>query len=120
MGIKSRIIQGVASRTKRRIRSEAHRSAKNQKEVFHSIIRHASDTSFGKDHGFSSISTHKDFIHHVPVLDYEDLHPYIDKIIAGEHDVLWPGRPLYFAKTSGTTSGVKYIPITDRKRVVKG
>src|SRR5690606_6191984 len=48
----------------------------------------------------------------VPVRDYEDLKGYIAHLKAGEPDILWPGKPLYFAKTSGTTSGTKYIPIT--------
>jgi len=46
------------------------------------------------------------------VRDYEALRPYVEKVVAGEADILWKGRPLYFAKTSGTTSGAKYIPIT--------
>src|SRR5688500_5212078 len=112
MGIKSRIINGVARRTRRRIQSEARRSAQHQKEIFHHLIKRASETQIGKDYGFSSIKTHKEYKSHVPVLDYEDYRGYIDKIIAGENDVLWPGRPLYLAKTSGTTSGIKYIPIT--------
>jgi hypothetical protein len=69
-------------------------------------------TKFGKDHDFISINTHKDFIKRVPIRDYEDLKPYIERVVAGEGNILWKGKPLYFAKTSGTTSGAKYIPIT--------
>ena len=112
MGIKSRIIHGVASRIRRRIEAESHRSSHHQKEIFKTLVSRGSTTLFGKDHGFTSIKNHKDLQTHVPLLDYEDFRPYIDRIINDGHDILWPGRPLYFAKTSGTTSGVKYIPIT--------
>jgi len=54
----------------------------------------------------------QDFVARVPIRDYEALRPYIDRVVEGEKDVLWKGKPLYFAKTSGTTSGAKYIPIT--------
>ena len=64
------------------------------------------------DHDFISINSHEDFVKRVPVRDYEALKPYVDKVVAGEANVLWKGKPLYFAKTSGTTSGAKYIPIT--------
>ena len=53
-----------------------------------------------------------DFAKQVPVRDYEGLRSYIDRIVSGEEDVVWPGKPIYFSKTSGTTSGAKYIPIT--------
>jgi hypothetical protein len=80
--------------------------------VFQSLISEAADTQFGKDHDFISINAHKDFINRVPIRDYEDLKPYIERVVAGEENILWKGKPLYFAKTSGTTSGAKYIPIT--------
>ena len=83
-----------------------------QEGVFAALIAQARHTQFGKDHGFDQIKTHGDFIKSVPVRDYEDLKPYVQKVVAGEKDVLWPGQPAYFAKTSGTTSGAKYIPIT--------
>ena len=83
-----------------------------QEGVFAALIAQARHTQFGKDHGFDQIKTHGDFIKSVPVRDYEDLKPYVQKVVDGEKDVLWPGQPAYFAKTSGTTSGAKYIPIT--------
>ncbi len=76
------------------------------------LISTAKNTLFGKEHDFSAILNHEDFKLRVPIRDYEGLSDYIEKIIKGEKNVLWPGRPLYFAKTSGTTSGTKYIPIT--------
>ena len=83
-----------------------------QTKTFFYILRKAKNTSFGRDHSFKNIKTYDDFKKNVPVKDYEDIRPYIDKIFSGEINVLWPGEPIYFAKTSGTTSGLKYIPIT--------
>jgi len=83
-----------------------------QEIVFKRLLRKASKTQFGKDHKFSSITTHADFVKNVPIRDYEELKTYVEGVIEGKKDILWPGKPLYFAKTSGTTSGAKYIPIT--------
>ena len=80
--------------------------------MFEQLIRSARDTVFGRDHGFANIKSYDDFRKQVPVRDYEELKPYIERIRNGEKDILWPGLPKYFAKTSGTTSGVKYIPIS--------
>jgi hypothetical protein len=76
------------------------------------LIDSAKGTLFGRDHHFDSINSYDDFKEHVPVRDYEDLKPYISKVLDGDSDVLWKGKPEYLAKTSGTTSGTKYIPIT--------
>ncbi|MET3025473.1 GH3 auxin-responsive promoter family protein [Flavobacterium sp. UW10123] len=83
-----------------------------QHKVFKSLIENAENTEFGKDHHFSQIKTFDDFQKRVPVRDYEDLKPYVEKVVKGEADILWKGKPLYFAKTSGTTSGAKFIPLT--------
>lgn len=83
-----------------------------QSNILSKNIRAAKETLFGKDHQFSSIKNYEDFKKNVPVRDYENLRFYIDKVVAGEADILWSGKPIYFAKTSGTTSGAKYIPIT--------
>jgi hypothetical protein len=83
-----------------------------QDRIFQKNIHKARHTLFGLDHGFESIQTYEDFKARVPIRDYEGLKGYFDKLVEGQEDVLWPGRPLYFAKTSGTTSGTKYIPIT--------
>ncbi len=80
--------------------------------VFKNLIKKAKDTLFGQDHEFFDIRTYEDFKKYVPIRDYEALSPYIEKVKKGEEDILWPGKPAYFAKTSGTTSGTKYIPIT--------
>jgi hypothetical protein len=83
-----------------------------QEKWLTTLVEKAKKTAFGADHNFAGIKTYEDFKKNVPVRDYEDLKPYIEKILKGEQDVLWPGKPLYLAKTSGTTSGVKYIPIS--------
>ncbi len=83
-----------------------------QQKVFNELLTAAEDTAFGKNHNFENIKTYEDFAKQVPVRDYEELRPYVDRVVRGESDVLWPGKPLYFAKTSGTTSGAKYIPLT--------
>jgi len=83
-----------------------------QHNVFQYLIAKAKKTKFGVDHNFDQITSHKDFVEKVPVRDYEDLKPYVERVKKGEENILWPGKPVYFAKTSGTTSGAKYIPIT--------
>ena len=84
----------------------------SQKQTLKKLIASGSKTLFGKDHNFNRISDPMDFAKQVPVRDYEGLRSYIDRIVSGEEDVVWPGKPIYFSKTSGTTSGAKYIPIT--------
>ena len=83
-----------------------------QQRVFEDLIRQAEKTQFGVDHHFDQIKTFEDFTKNVPVRDYEGLKSYVDKVVKGEENILWKGKPLYFAKTSGTTSGAKYIPLT--------
>lgn len=83
-----------------------------QTKVFKELIQKGLKTKFGKDHGFQKVTDTEGFRAIVPVRDYEELRPYIDQVLEGEADVLWPGRPLYYAKSSGTTSGAKHIPIT--------
>lgn len=84
----------------------------DQKKLLLSFVKKAENTAFGKDHSFSEIKNIQDFQKRVPIADYEHLAPYIERIKKGEKDVLWAGLPEYFAKTSGTTSGTKYIPIS--------
>jgi hypothetical protein len=90
----------------------ANTPIKTQEKVFKSLIEQATNTVFGKDHNFQNVTSHAEFIERVPVRDYEALKPYVERVVAGESDILWKGKPTYFAKTSGTTSGSKYIPIT--------
>ena len=83
-----------------------------QQKVFENLLAEANETQFGKDHNFVEIKSYEDFTKQVPIRDYEELRPYVDRVVKGEADILWKGKPLYFAKTSGTTSGAKYIPLT--------
>ncbi|RAJ24354.1 GH3 auxin-responsive promoter [Gelidibacter algens] len=110
--IKSALAKPFAFFIKRSVLKWANNPIETQDAVFKNLIDEARDTSFGKDHEFSNIKSHSDFITQVPIRDYEDLKPYVERVVAGEPDILWKGKPLYFAKTSGTTSGAKYIPIT--------
>ena len=96
----------------RQTRAWASKPIESQQRTLAQLMAKASATSFGQDHRFSEVRSHQDLVQAVPLRDYEALRPYIDRVVAGESDVLWPGRPTYFAKTSGTTSGAKYIPLT--------
>ena len=87
-------------------------AVKVQNELLLSLIKRAKNTQFGKDHNFAEITNYTQWKASVPIRDYEELKNYIQQIIDGEENVLWPGAPIYFCKTSGTTSGVKYIPIS--------
>jgi hypothetical protein len=112
MGIRSLLSKPLAAWVTRRQAQWARNPVPAQEQVLGQLLAGGRHTLFGKDHSFGSIRNHADFRKHVPIRDYEAFDPYIKKIIAGQPDVLWPGKPEYFAKTSGTTSGVKYIPIT--------
>lgn len=85
----------------------------DQQQWLQYLLKVGSTTLFGKEHYFKEIKTYEDFTQAVPIRDYEAFKPFIERIKNGQQNVLWKGRPIYFAKTSGTTSGVKYIPITN-------
>ncbi len=98
--------------SKRRFNNWNNRPDFLQEKLFQNLIANGRKTLFGKEHEFDKISDYEGFKQQVPIRDYRGLEPYISKIRDGVDDVLWPGKPLYFSKTSGTTSGAKYIPIT--------
>ena len=112
MSIKSIAARLFASQVVKKTKAWSSNSVATQNKVFQELIRQAKNTQFGKDHHFEQIQTPSDFAQQVPVRDYEQLKPYVDRVVKGEENVLWKGKPLYFAKTSGTTSGAKYIPLT--------
>ncbi len=112
MSIKSILAKPFAKYVARKVEKWASHPVETQERVFLDLIKKAKDTAFGKAHDFKSITSHDDFLASVPVRDYEGLKPYVERVVAGEANVLWEGKPIYFAKTSGTTSGSKYIPIT--------
>jgi hypothetical protein len=112
MKIKSKLLKPIARRIARSIEQMGSAAPAAQDLVFQNLIKKGRQTAFGREHGFDKIKNHEAFRAQVPLRDYEALRPWIERIKTGEHDVLWPGLPKYFAKTSGTTSGVKYIPLT--------
>jgi hypothetical protein len=112
MGLKailSKVFAAWVNKDLNRIRKNA---PKIQHKVFEQLIERANTTAFARDHYFGDIKTYEDFKRLVPIRDYEELSPYIKRVVDGEVNVLWPGKPTYLTKTSGTTSGVKYIPIS--------
>ena len=112
LSLKSALAKPFAKRIYKKVQKWANNPIETQNKVFQDLISEATSTQFGQDHNFVSINNHEDFVKRVPVRDYEALKPYVEKMVAGEEDILWKGKPIYFAKTSGTTSGSKYIPIT--------
>ena len=112
MGLKAALSKPFAKYIAGRIKAWSANPIETQNKVFRKLLKDAEKTAFGKDHRFDKIKNYEDFKKNVPIRDYEGHQPYIERIIAGENNVLWKGKPLYFCKTSGTTSGVKYIPIT--------
>lgn len=87
-------------------------AVEDQEKTLQNLLKKGKNAEFGKDHHFSELTNHNEFKQAVPIRDYEKFTPYINKIKEGKHNILWPGQPIYLAKTSGTTSGAKYIPIT--------
>ena len=112
MSIKAIAAKLFAKKIVRKTQEWAQNPIATQESVFKKLIKEAQSTQFGKDHYFEQIQSHADFVQNVPIRDYEGLKSYVDRVVNGEENVLWKGKPLYFAKTSGTTSGAKYIPLT--------
>ena len=112
MSIKSLLAIPFARKAQKKVYQWAYKPHKTQQKVLRKLIKKAKNTAFGKDHNFNQITSYSEFKQQVKISDYEGLRAYIDRVVSGEKDVLWKGKPLYFAKTSGTTSGAKYIPIT--------
>lgn len=112
MSIKSIAAKLFAQKIYKKTQLWANNPIATQKKVLQKLIKEAKQTQFGNDHHFDQIKNEKNFANQVPVRDYEALKPYVDKVVQGQENILWKGKPLYFAKTSGTTSGAKYIPLT--------
>jgi hypothetical protein len=110
--VKAALSKPYAKYIAKRIKKWSFKPVETQQNVFKNLISEAKQTAFGIDHNFSEIKTYEDFKSRVPIRDYEELKPYVERVVNGEENVLWKGKPIYFAKTSGTTSGAKYIPIT--------
>ncbi len=112
MSLKSFLARPFASFIYKQIRKGTETAVADQEAILKRLIKQAKNTAFGKDHEFDKMTSYKDFKKKVPIRDYEQLKSYIDRIKKGEANILWKGKPIYFAKTSGTTSGIKYIPIS--------
>jgi hypothetical protein len=112
MNIKSLLAKPFAGVIQRQINKEQLSAVEDQQSILNQLVKIGKATIFGKEHGLDQVKTYEDFKKAVPIRDYEAFKPYIEQIKKGTQNVLWKGRPIYFAKTSGTTSGVKYIPIT--------
>ena len=112
MSIKAIAAKLFAKQIYNKTQTWANNPVTTQQKVFKDLIQKAQKTKFGIDHHFDTIQSYEDFAKQVPIRDYEALKSYVDLVVKGEENILWPGKPLYFAKTSGTTSGAKYIPLT--------
>ena len=110
--IASLLLRLIARITAYNIKTWSSRPVQTQEKQFKYLIKRAKKTAFGLDHNFQEIASYKDFVKNVPVRGYEGIKPYVEMVKKGERNILWPGKPIYFALTSGTTSGSKYIPIT--------
>jgi hypothetical protein len=112
MKIKSFLARPFASYIYKQIRKGMNTAVEDQKKILKELLKVGRSVEFGADHHFRDIDSYESFRQAVPIRDYEKFKSYIEKIKEGRHNILWKGQPIYFAKTSGTTSGVKYIPIT--------
>lgn len=112
MKIKSVLAKPFAGYIYKTIQKNKLTAIADQDQILKQLIKTGKDTEYGKMLGLGKVNGYEEYKQAVPIRDYEEFRPWIDKIIEGKHNVLWKGMPLYFAKTSGTTSGVKYIPIT--------
>jgi hypothetical protein len=112
MKFKSFLAKPFAAYVNKSIRKSAANAISSQEDVLKDLLKTGSKTNFGQDHRMGDIKNYDDFKNQIPVRDYEQFKKYIELIKEGKHNVLWKGRPIYFAKTSGTVSGIKYIPIS--------
>lgn len=116
MGIRSFLAKPLAAYIAKETAAWSSSPTQYQEKIRQYLIREGAKTLFGKDHGFSDIHSYENFKKQVPIRDYEDFKPYVEKMLTGSPDILWKGKPEYFAKTSGTTSGTKYIPISKESK----
>jgi hypothetical protein len=112
MKIKSLLAKPFANFIYAKVRRDMQTAVEDQKAVLQELLKGGAKTQFGKEHGLEKVKTYEEFRQAVPIRDYEQFKPYIELIKEGKQNILWKGQPIYFAKTSGTTSGVKYIPIS--------
>ena len=113
MKVKSFLAKPFASYVHRQVKKDMANALEDQQKIFQDLLKTGARTVFGADHKLNEVKTYEEFKQAVPIRDYEQFKPYIEQIKEGKHNVLWKGQPIYLAKTSGTTSGIKYIPITN-------
>ena len=113
MKVKSFLAKPFASYVHRQVKKDMANAVEDQQKIFQDLLKTGSKTIFGADHKLNEVRTYEEFKQAVPIRDYEQYKPYIEQIKEGKHNILWRGQPIYLAKTSGTTSGIKYIPITN-------
>jgi hypothetical protein len=112
MSIRSKVILVLARVISRRVKKMSNRALADQDRMMKYLVWGGKKTKFGMDHNFDKINNYEEFKNNIPVRDYEGLKNYFDEVAQGHENILWSGKPKYLAKTSGTTSGIKYIPIT--------
>ncbi|MCU0369792.1 MAG: GH3 auxin-responsive promoter family protein, partial [Bacteroidales bacterium] len=112
MGLRSVISRPLAATVASSVRKDSRQASECQDRIFKKLVNAGKYCIYGKAHRYNEIRSYEDFKKHVPLTEYEEISPLIERISHGEKNILWPGLPVYFAKTSGTTSGTKYIPIT--------
>lgn len=112
MGYRSFLAKIAASYVSATVYKQHEHAITIQQKLLHKFLRHAAQTRFGREHSLAGIKSYPDYRSVVKIRDYEQFRDYIEQIANGNENVLWPGKPLYFCKSSGTTSGVKYIPVT--------
>ena len=112
MNLKSLLAKPFAQYIHKQIRRNSSNALSDQEAILKQLLKIGKGTVFGKDHHLEAVHTYEEFYQAIPIRDYELLKPYINQVKEGKENILWKGKPIYFAKTSGTTSGVKYIPIT--------
>lgn len=112
MGIKSTIISPIAKHISKKIDKDQKNAVAHQERIRLSNTKVAASTIFGKDYGLANIKTYDQYRNQIPVLHYEKIKGYMDRVLQGEKNILWPGQPSYIVGTAGTTSGIKYIPLS--------
>lgn len=112
MNVKSFLAKPFAQYIYNKIQKDSRQALVTQEAILQNLIRNGRKTVFGRGHKLDDVNTYEEYRQAVPIRDYEQFRPYLTKIKQGKHNILWKGQPLYLAKTSGTTSGVKYVPIS--------
>ena len=112
MGIKSTLLLPYAKHCYNKIQKDQRNAIADQEKILKSNVSKATPTLFGKEYGLSDIKRYDQYKNNIPVLNYEKIKSLMDKVLMGEKDILWPGRPSYIVGTAGTTSGIKYIPLS--------